>query len=265
MATSLLYSAAYYQFSNKHHGTPTRIRLVMFGFAGGRIAALTSLAKQLPSWIEVWGAEYPGRGLRWKTEVLSSVQPMLDDLRPGLQALCDRPVVLFGYSMGANIAYRLGLDLPGRILGLIAASAPQPGQRALDWSKHSDQRLLNHFESLGGIPLEILSNQTIMDAFLPVVRADLACCLDMSRLESASLVCPVLVMNGNSDPMIRTSEASLWLKSCSGRPGRSMHKVYPGGHFFHHGSEEIIALDIADWLSKLICNADYSNNSDTSS
>ena len=250
----------YHQLSNKHHDrAQARIRLVLFGYAGGRINALTSLVKQLPSWIEVWGAEYPGRGLRWKAELLNSAQPLLDDLTPGLRTLCDLPVVLLGYSMGANIAYRLGLNLPGQVLGVIAVSAPPPGQQVTDWRKHSDQRLMEHLETLGGMPPEILSNSTIMEFFLPVVRADLACCLDINRLASPPLTCPILVMHGSADRMVSITEAPLWLKISGGQPEHSLCKAYQGGHFFHQGVEDTVALDIAGWLSELIKAVRFSN------
>ena len=246
-------NAAYNLLSSKHHdGSRTRIRLVMFGYAGGRINALMSLIKQLPSWIEVWGAEYPGRGIRWQSGVLNSAQPLLDDLTPGLSALSDKPLVLLGYSMGANIAYRLGLNLHGKILGVIAASAIPPGKRVTDWRKKTDRVLLDHLKALGGIPEEVLSNKTIMDFFLPVVRADLECCLDLNSMLFQPLTCPILSMYGNSDLMVSKVEALLWQKYSGGHPDLSLCNEYPGGHFFHQGIEEQIALDIAAWLSELL-------------
>jgi len=248
-----MYNTVYHQLScARNDGVKARIRLVLFGFAGGRIAALMSLAKELPSWIEVWGAEYPGRGFRWKTHSLNSAQHLLDDLMPGLRGLCNKPVVLLGYSMGANIAYRLGLNLSGQVLGVIAASAPPPSQKVMDLHKYSDQRLLEHLESLGGIPPEILSSQAIMDIFLPVVRADLECCSDMDRLALQPLNCPILVMHGSADRMVRITEAPRWLQISGGRTDFSLCKVYPGGHFFHQGVEAKVALDITNWLLKLL-------------
>jgi pyochelin biosynthesis protein PchC len=105
-------TVTYHQLSRKRPDrSATTARVVLFGFAGGSISALLSLARQLPSWIDVWGAEYPGRGMRWNSKPLDRTRTLLDDLLPGLRALSDLPVVLLGYSMGANIAYRLALDI----------------------------------------------------------------------------------------------------------------------------------------------------------
>jgi surfactin synthase thioesterase subunit len=244
-------TVTYHQLSSKRPDRPaTTSRVVLFGFAGGSISALLSLAKQFPSWIDVWGAEYPGRGLRWKSKPLDSTRTLLDDLLPGLRVLSDQPIVLLGYSMGANIAYRLALELPGLVQGVIAASSPPPCRRATEWDakQSSDQVLLDHLISLGGMPPEILSNRTIMETFLPVVRADLSVCADMNSLPSPPLDCPILVIHGASDGLVGKGDAPLWLLASGGEPDHSNIRVYPGGHFFHQGAEQTVAADIARWL-----------------
>ena len=256
-------TVTYHQLSSKRADrTATTARIVLFGFAGGSISALLSLAKQLPRWIDVWGAEYPGRGLRWSSKPLDSTKTLLDDLLPGLRALSDQPVVLLGYSMGANIAYRLALELPGLVRGVIAASSPPPCRRTTEWDvkQSSDQVLLDHLISLGGIPPEILSNRTIMETFLPVVRADLSVCADMHNLSSPPLDCPILVIHGASDDLVGKGDAPLWLLASGGEPDHSHIKVYPGGHFFHHGAEQTVAADIARWLDAVSVNPSALNH-----
>lgn len=246
---------AYHLFSGRRAAAqPARVRLVLFGFAGGSITSLLSLVKRLPSWIEVWGAEYPGRGLRWNVDPLHTLPSLLDDLTPGLRGLCDQPVALLGYSMGANVAYRLALSLGEQILGVVAASAAPPSRQETASRIHAsaDAVLLEHLKGLGGIPPEILANQIIMNSFLPVVRADLACCADMSRLIAPSLACPVLAMHGDDDRVVSSTDGAQWLRVAGGAPRHSLHKVYRGGHFFHHGVEDGVAGDIAGWIAQLI-------------
>ncbi|MET3133683.1 medium-chain acyl-[acyl-carrier-protein] hydrolase [Oxalobacteraceae bacterium GrIS 1.11] len=241
-----------YHLLSANRSDTARMRLAIFGFAGGSITALLPLARQLPDWMEVWGAEYPGRGLRWKCPPLQTVADLLDDLHPGLQALRDRPLAVLGYSMGAQIAYRLGLDLP--LLGVIAAAAPPPCRRASTWrvEASSDQVLLEHLSELGGIPPGILANHTIMEAFLPVLRADLACCEDMNRLSSPALDCPLLVLHGERDRLVGATDAQLWQQVAGGPARLSACRAYPGGHFFHHGREADIGADIGHWLRALL-------------
>lgn len=247
--------AAYHLLNRKRDvAQRARVRVVLFGFAGGSITALLSLARSLPDWVEVWGAEYPGRGLRWKDAPVHKIQQLTDDLVPGLQALCDRPTVLLGYSMGANVAYRLALRLAGQVSAFVCVSATPPCRLVTAVRVHegSDQQLLDHLIALGGIPSEILANEAIMEAFLPVVRADLACCADMAQLPTAPLDCPILVLHGAEDRIVEAGDGRRWLQV--GAPGdrANLHKVYAGGHFFHHGVEGAIAADIADWIASLL-------------
>ncbi|WP_284206214.1 thioesterase II family protein, partial [Chitiniphilus shinanonensis] len=121
----------YYLLSRRHHARPDApaapLRLVAYGFAGGSITSLLPLLQQLPSTIEVWGAEYPGRGLRWRDPLCHDAAAVIDDLLPGLERLADRPLALLGYSMGAQFAYRLALASAAAPLGLVAISARSPG------------------------------------------------------------------------------------------------------------------------------------------
>lgn len=232
----------------------TKLRIVFFGFAGGSITSLVSLAKQMPDWIEVWGAEYPGRGLRWKADLINHVHPLLDDLAVGLEAFCDKPLVLLGYSMGAHIAYRLALRFKGRILGAIAASAKPPCVRVTDLQVRNcdDNTLIDSLRELGGIPQDILNNQVIMESFIPVVRADLSCCQDLNELDAPPIDCPLLMLHGDSDLIVNKIEAAMWLLVGSSADDYTTKKAYAGGHFFHRGIEPEVASDIANWITKLL-------------
>lgn len=229
------------------------VRLVLFGFAGGTITALLSLARALPAWVEVWGAEYPGRGMRWQDPLLERIEPLLDDLRPGLARLSDRPVALLGYSMGAHVAYHLAQRAAVAPLGVIAISARPPCRGASDWTTGpmSDAELIGRLRALGGIPAEILDSRVWMDSFMPVMRADLALCADLNRFAAVPLPCPVLALEGSQDRLLADAQVCRWLEVAPGRDRRSRHRAYPGGHFFHKGREGEVARDIAGWLDTL--------------
>jgi len=233
-----------------------RMRVICFGFAGGTITSLLSLAEAFPGWIDVWGAEYPGRGMRWQRPLLDAIAPLLDDLLPGLARLSDLPVALLGYSMGAHVAYRLALKAHAEgiatPLGLVAVSARPPHRQATDWpdsASQSDEALLARLRSLGGIPGEILNNRVLMQTFMPVVRADLGLCTDMNGFAPTLLPCPVLALHGGQDRLLADAQVPRWLEVAGGRPAQSRARAYAGGHFFHKGVELQLAEDIAGWLA----------------
>lgn len=229
----------------------SRLRLVLFGFAGGTITALMSLANAFPAWIEVWGAEYPGRGLRWQSPLLESLDLMFDDLLPGLAQLSGQPVAMLGYSMGAHVAYRLALRTVRPPLGLIVVSGRPPRWGSNGWAEErlSDGELIARLQALGGMPPEVLDSRVMMESFMPVMRADLELCADMNRFAPRMLPCPLLALEGTHDRLLVDADVPQWLNVAGGLPGQSLHRAYPGGHFFHKGMESGVARDIASWLT----------------
>ena len=245
----------YFRLDRPRDGVPdapaSRLRLVLFGFAGGTITALMSLAKAFPAWIEVWGAEYPGRGLRWQSPLLESLDLMLDDLLPGLAQLSGQPVAMLGYSMGAHVAYRLALRTVRPPLGLIVVSGRPPRWGGNGWAEErlSDGELIARLQALGGMPPEVLDSRVMMESFMPVMRADLELCADMNRFAPRMLPCPLLALEGTHDRLLVDADVPQWLNVAGGLPGQSLHRAYPGGHFFHKGMESAVARDIASWLT----------------
>lgn len=234
--------------------TSPRLRLVCFGFAGGTITSLLSLAEAFPSWIEVWGAEYSGRGMRWRSPLIERIDPLLDDLSPGLARLSDLPIAMLGYSMGAHMAYRLALKASCAPVGVVVISARPPHRKVTDWPPHrlSDRELVARLRALGGMPAEILDNCALMESFMPVVRADLALCLDMNRFLPVRLPCPLFALQGADDRLLLDAEVPRWLDVAGGTEGKSKYMACLGGHFLHKGRETAVALAIADWLGTLI-------------
>lgn len=260
-----MHALGYYKLGrNRPHaqdGVPSTLRLVLFGFAGGTVTALHCLADLLPSWIEVWGAEYPGRGMRWREPKVHTVNALLDDLQPGLMLLSDMPLALLGYSMGAHIAYRAALRAQNSLHSLCAVitmSARPPVRKLDDWESEclTDMELIARLEALGGMPVEILNNSAMLEILLPVMRADLAVCADINNFTPARLPCPLLVMEGKNDCLLADAQASRWLEVAGQGKGQSCHRLYDGGHFFHKGKEARVANDIAEWLA--VCADDAS-------
>lgn len=256
---------AYYLLNRRRRAQagnpPTRLRLAMFGFAGSTITSLLSLAEAMPPWIEVWGVEYPGRGMRWQTPVLHEIDLLVDDLMPGLRELGRGPLALLGYSMGAHVATHLAKALPSPPLGVVAVSARPPQAGATDWpaTQQSDEQLVARLQALGGLPDEILANTVVMDSFLNVVRADLAVCRDMNRFPVDALGCPLLALQGDQDHLLRDVVFADWLALGTGPlAAQSQCLRFEGGHFFHKGQEDAVAGAVAQWLTRLAAESPFS-------
>lgn len=228
-------------------------RLLMLGFAGGSVTSLLSLAGAFADDVDVWGLEYPGHGVQWQRPLHRGMQPMIRDLIDSVEALTDMPLVLLGYSMGAHLGHRIALARPDLVHGLVIISARPPqdpdlSHTALD---ASDDELTARLKALGGLPDGVLSHPGLMSLFLPVMRADLSICAELgySGIHAARkpLVCPVMALQGNSDPICTGSGMHPWLGlSASGE--RNAFRSYDAGHFLHAGRERQIACDIDGWV-----------------
>src|SRR5205814_8095171 len=79
-----------------------RLRLVCFPHAGGSASAYRSWPDSLPGDIELLAVRYPGRQDRLREPCLTSVAELADAVTGALTPYLDRPVALFGHSMGAS-------------------------------------------------------------------------------------------------------------------------------------------------------------------
>lgn len=233
---------------------PPVCRLLVLGFAGGTVTSLLSLAEAFSSDIDVWGVEYPGHGMQWQRPLHRELGPMMDDLCNAIDALDDTPLVLLGYSMGAQLSHRLALCRPQRIHGLVLLSAPSPHYLDVpdEALQANDESLTAYMRKLGGIPSSVIEHEGLMSLFRPVIRADLSLCRELAtsaiQTIKTRVSCPVLALQGNHDPVLKGSSMHQWLGLTSGSPGKNGFRCYDGGHFFHVGRESVLATDVEKWI-----------------
>src|SRR3954468_21874037 len=108
-------------------GSP-RFRLFCFPYAGGSAAMFREWAGELALNVEVCAIRLPGRERRYSEPALRRTEQVVESMLPILQHDLDLPFVMFGYSMGALLAYEVAR-------GLLATCAVEP--RALVVSAHS--------------------------------------------------------------------------------------------------------------------------------
>src|SRR5688572_31776322 len=84
-----------------------RVRMVCFAYAGGGASAFRRWAALMPDGVEVVAAQPPGREARFVETPLRALAPMVGGLRDAIAPLLDRPLVFFGHSLGALVAFEL--------------------------------------------------------------------------------------------------------------------------------------------------------------
>jgi medium-chain acyl-[acyl-carrier-protein] hydrolase len=188
----------------------------------------------LPPDVEVCGVELPGRGVRLHEPRPASVVDVVDAIAPAIVALGDAPVVLFGHSLGGLIAFEVAhrlVEMSRTPAWLFIAACPHPSKIASRpvWDDLPDGDFVERLARLEGTPRAVLENPEILQAFLPVVRADLRMFRTHPlRPDRGPLPLPIEVLAGERDTHWAPPDLDGWLTESSD----ARRHLFRGGHFF---------------------------------
>jgi medium-chain acyl-[acyl-carrier-protein] hydrolase len=147
------------------------------------------------------------------------------------------PLICFGYSLGALIAYETSKQLiqnglcPPLELVVAAARAPHIPRKTAPVSSLPDTEFIAKLRSYGGTPEPVLQDKDLLGHFLPILRADFATAENYRLSQFTPLPCPITAIAGSSDNSVGVSAVAAWEMHTSGR--FALHQL-EGGHFFIH-------------------------------
>ena len=231
-----------------------RLRLVCFPYAGGSASVYHPWAALLPPTVELAAIQLPGRQNRIAEAPITAMPTLVDTLGAVLAPLWDRPVALFGYSLGAILAFevarlrrRQGLALPVHLF-VAGHRAPQVPDRQPPIHHLPDAEFLAGIAQLNGTPAEILAHREILEMLLPVLRADFQLAETYHYDADAPLPCPLTAFGGTDDEKISADDLTAWRAQTS---GPFAAQVFPGDHFFLHGARaplvQAVTAALAPW------------------
>ena len=211
-----------------------RQRLVCFPHAGGSPYFFRDWGKALPG-LEVHAVCYPGRAERFKEPLATDVVQLAGEIAEALRPLLDRPVALFGHSMGAVLAYETARRLQAAgvaashlyVSGARAAHLDRSGPAAVDFD--DEEAVVRTLVELGGTDAELLDSPLFRSMVLPYIAGDFRMLASYTHRPAALLQCPVTALVGGSDPRVTPAQCAAW-EQLGGRGFR--HEVVPGGHFY---------------------------------
>lgn len=221
-------------FRNFVRSPEAPVRLICLPHAGGSAGFYLPMARGLAPEVDVVAAQYPGRQDRRQEPCRTTVAELADDLAEAVTDWCDRPVALFGHSMGATLAFELARRLERRAdvdLRQVFASGRRAPSVPHDDRVHQldDEGVLREVARLAGTASALLDDPEIMRAAMPAIRADYRAAETYTFDGGEPLRTPVTALTGDADPKTPVDQARAWSEHTSG--GFDL-QVYRGGHFF---------------------------------
>ncbi len=208
-------------------------RLVCFPHAGGGASFYRRWAALLPEGYDHLTVQYPGREDRIGEECVGELHPLADRIAEVLLPLTDRPLILFGHSMGASIAYEVARRLQehGRAPHHLVASSRMSPTLERPGTVHllGDEEFLQELAAFGGISQEVLHHRELRDLFLRPMRSDYRLIETYQPRGTPALECPVTAVRGDLDHAHPEEEIRAWA-DVAGGDFRLL--TLPGDHFF---------------------------------
>ncbi|AKN71166.1 oleoyl-ACP hydrolase [Streptomyces sp. PBH53] len=233
----------------RYHPRPdAAARLVCLPHAGGSATFYRPVSAGMPTSVDVLAVQYPGRQDRRTEPCATSIGELADRITPVLLPWTDRPLLLFGHSMGATLGFEIARRLERdhgvvpRALVVSARRAPScPRQESVHLS--DDDGLVAEMRKLSGTDAAILDDEELIRMALPAIRADYRAAETYVYEPGPNLRCPVVSLVGDDDPKVTVEEARAWSRHTDA--SAECH-VFPGGHFYLTAHQERILALLAD-------------------
>ncbi|MFJ2746597.1 thioesterase II family protein [Streptomyces sp. NPDC087297] len=227
-----------------HPAEDAPVRLFCFPHAGGSASYYFPMSRALSPDADVLAVQYPGRQDRRHEACIDDLRELADRVVAELRPWCDRPVALFGHSLGASLAFEVALRLqeagdPAPV-ALFASGRRAPSHHRENQLVHlaPDDRLLAEIKALSGTDPAVLADDELLRSVLPAIRGDYKAAETYRYRPGPALACPITVLTGDIDPAVTAEEAAGWADHTDGP--FALHR-FTGGHFYlnQHSSEVI--------------------------
>lgn len=208
-------------------------RLVCLPHAGGSAPYFLPVSKALAPEVDVLAIQYPGRQDRRQERCIDNIPELADAVTAELLPLADRPLALFGHSMGASLAFEVAVRLEKA--GVVPLTLFASGRRAPSRYRHetvhlrTDDDIIAELRTLSGTQSEVLANEEILRMAMPAIRGDYKAAETYRHTDGVRLAAPIQAHFGVDDPRVSRDEAQAWADHTS---GPFELRTYPGGHFY---------------------------------
>lgn len=212
-------------------------RVFCFAYAGGNPRMFLDWQPHLAADSELIAVCPPGRGHR-----AGEPRPTIEQLITGAAAAIsaatgddDRPIYLFGHSLGGLVAFEVARQLRGlpalRHLVASGVSAPSllPSKRVRELARLEGRAFAEAVGFFGGLPPELLADDDVLNLLLPSLIADFRMAAGYRYQSGTPLTVDVSLIIGRDDPHVGAAQLEPWWAECAHPP--ACHWA-DGGHFY---------------------------------
>lgn len=220
-------------------------RVVCFPHAGGGASFFRTWADAVPASVDLLAVQYPGREERAGEQAIDRMDVLADAVADAMADLLSEPLVLFGHSMGAAVAYEVAVRIAARcgprLKGLVVSGqlGPRdmvPGTLHLE----PDDALWADVVRLNGTSGALTGHDELRRLLLPMLRRDYRLIETYRPVLRRELACPVVACVGDADPDVPREQAESWAETTAGRFDL---RLFPGDHFYLKSRrEEVLAV-----------------------
>ncbi|HZM76914.1 MAG TPA: alpha/beta fold hydrolase [Candidatus Limnocylindrales bacterium] len=229
-----------------------RTRLVCLPNGGGAATFYRSWPAALPAGTELLAVRYPGRQERLAEPPLESVAQIVDGVAEAVKPLLDRPIVIFGHSIGASIGHELAIrmeeefDHPPAMLVISSGRAPGLG-RPPQHGEVTDEEIIAEIGRLGGAQASTFADPEFLELLMPMLRADFQVRAGYTPSRK-QVSCPVVSYVGDEDPGCSVAEAGSWSEIAAVEFDL---KVFAGNHFYLIPRQAEVLADLSQRIAGL--------------
>jgi medium-chain acyl-[acyl-carrier-protein] hydrolase len=227
-----------------------RAKVVCIPHAGAGASSFARWQGLFPPDVSVVRVQLPGREDLASLPRLRQLSDVLAGLLPQVSELFDVPVVLYGHSTGALIAFELAralseADLVPVHLFVSGRRAPHLAARNATIHRMPDDELATAIDDIWG-PGRV-SSPALRRYALPIIRSDLELAEQWEYDPHPRLACPITAFFGTEDPLVDERQTEAW-----GEETDAAFAVHgcSGDHFFHQRHRAEIAGHITTALAR---------------
>lgn len=222
------------------------MNIIALPFAGGSSICYQSLKKYFSKSYPFEVLEYSGHGHRAGSQLLTSINAVVDDLFPVLVQKINSGIdyALYGHSMGALVGLMLcrklreqQQPLPTRLVVSGKAGPAAPYAKNVILHKMKKDAFWNEVFSIGGTPQELIESLDFQEYFEPILRADFQAVETFCYEEAPPLSIPIYVLYGDGEGLDKVAIEKWQQESVFS----ISHWALPGNHFFIFENAKTVA------------------------